>query len=284
MSLVERLVASRAWDRVHESLPVRVSYAVDAAGLAADLPSLRKLLAYRAWDPAAGPMPVRIRQLGGIPMLLRPRSSDVWALMELLPPACHLPPPEVDASEIRTVWDLGANAGYTIAHMALQLPGATIVGVELDDGNARLARANTAQWEDRCSVVHAAVWSEDGEISYRQRPGDEIGLRVAGGGDADGADVVHAPALSLDTLLATHPPEGGRIDYLKMDIEGAEAEVLARNTDWVGAVGAMTVEVHEPYRVEACARTLSALGFRVRVDTRYLHRSDGRPPVVAIRE
>jgi hypothetical protein len=56
---------------------------------------------------------------------------------------------------------------------------------------------------------------------------------------------------------------GGRdVDYVKLDIEGAERDLLTANTGWAARVRCISVEVHSPYRVEECLRDLAALGFR----------------------
>jgi hypothetical protein len=59
------------------------------------------------------------------------------------------------------------------------------------------------------------------------------------------------------------------IDFLKMDIEGAEAQVLRVNTDWARRVRCIKVEVHGPYTVEDCVRDLQALGFTARPDRKH---------------
>lgn len=70
-------------------------------------------------------------------------------------------------------------------------------------------------------------------------------------------------ALSLNALLAE---EGAdiRVDYVKMDIEGAESEVLRQHTGWADRVDSIKVEVHSPYSVADCLRDLRALGFEAR--------------------
>jgi len=89
-------------------------------------------------------------------------------------------------------------------------------------------------------------------------------------------------AISLDSLAA-ELEEGERVDYVKMDIEGAEEHVLRINTDWAGIVRTIKVEVHSPYTVEDCQRDLRALGFEVSEDPIFLANPRGMPPVVGIR-
>ncbi len=70
---------------------------------------------------------------------------------------------------------------------------------------------------------------------------------------------VRVDALSLDTLLQRF----GAPDYVKMDIEGAEAEVLVENTQWASSVPLISVEVHSPFTLSRCRDHLRGLGFEV---------------------
>jgi FkbM family methyltransferase len=206
------------------------------------------------WPPDSPPLKLRLRPLGKRPLFLRPQASDVYVLQEILEPEPeHLPPPG-GPDPPAVVWDLGANCGLTMADMACRFPSARVVGVELDPLNAELARRNVASFGDRCEVVQGAVWQEDGEVAYSDE-GLEIGHHVSGAtGD------LRAPAWSIDTLFERWTPDA-EVDYVKMDIEGAEPSVLKLNTEWAQRVRAINVEVHEPYSVEECAADLEQLGF-----------------------
>ena len=75
-------------------------------------------------------------------------------------------------------------------------------------------------------------------------------------------------ALSLNSLLAEEGRDF-RVDYMKMDIEGAESEVLRQHTEWADRVDSIKVDVHPPYSVEDCLRDLRALGFEARPDRQH---------------
>lgn len=51
------------------------------------------------------------------------------------------------------------------------------------------------------------------------------------------------------------------IDYVKMDIEGAECEVLRAAVEWAAQGRSIKVEVHDRYIVESCIADLRRLGF-----------------------
>jgi FkbM family methyltransferase len=164
-----------------------------------------------------------------------------------------------------TIVDLGSNIGLTLADLAARHPRSKIVGVELDDGNAALAESNVEAWRDRCTVVRAAVWTDDGEITYELTPGREYAARIGQGGRS-------TRSISIGTLTAGLPA----IDYLKMDIEGAEKHVLRANTGWAAKVACIKVETHPPYTRDDCTRDLTALGFTVTVDEHHARAVVGR--------
>jgi len=208
---------------------------------------------------------VRVRPLGGAPVVLRCGTSDPQVLWDTFVGRYHLPLHPLAAMDAAFIVDLGANIGLTMADFAVRHPGARLVGVELDAANAELCRLNTAPWASRCSVVQAAVWHEDGEVHYSRAPGDEWGFRVereASAGDAA------ARSISLGTLLEAEG-DARPVDYLKMDIEGAEREVLRANTGWASLVRRIGVEIHAPYTVDEGLADLAALGFRPEVDHRH---------------
>ncbi len=230
----------------------RVLYAVR---LTPDVP--RYLLVESRW--ARGPTSVRVRPLGGARIWLRPRTTDAEMLRDTFRDNVHPPPPGIDA---RTILDLGANAGVTVADNARRFPDARVVGVELDPGNAAAARRNTAPWGDRVTILQGAVWHEDGEVPYEPDQGHEYGLR-AGSGRAT------APALSMDTILAH---VDGRVDYVKMDIEGEEARLLSGEAArWLERVDSISLQTHDPYLPSDCIRDLEAAGFVARVDPRRMN-------------
>jgi FkbM family methyltransferase len=199
---------------------------------------------------------VRLAALGGAEIELRPGSTDAWVVAELFDDFAHREPE--DLGPLTVIWDLGAFVGATMADFACRHPEATVIGVELDPANAELTRRNVRFLGDRAKVLRGAVWHSDGEISFTPNPVDLVAGHIEEGGDAQ------APAISLNTLLAEHTP-GGHVDFVKMDIEGAEAQVLKRNTEWARHAGAILVEVHPPYTVEECFADLEALGFATRV-------------------
>ncbi len=222
---------------------------------------------------------LRVRALAGRSVAVRPETTDLTTLVDTFGWAYHLPPAELDRRDLHIIWDLGSNVGYTVAHLAHLFPAARIVGVELDADNAAVARRNIAPWSERCDFIHAAVWTEDGTLGYRRVAGQEYGLRVAPLMDPISEPNATAPAISLNTLLSREPSR--QIDYVKMDIEGAESRVLRENTEWAASVRAIKVEIHPPYSMSDCSTDLQELGFQTIADTKHHACVIGLRPITA---
>jgi FkbM family methyltransferase len=224
------------------------------------LPSYLRMLHVRETPRGAVGKPVKLRvaALGYAPVAVRPGTTDLEVLWGTISGEFHLPPAGV---EPRVVWDLGANVGLTMAHFLAVFPDARVVGVEPVPEAVALARRNVERWRDRATVVEAAVWYEDGELQLSVEAGDEWGAHVAAGEGSSGP----VPARSLNTLLA----DEDAVDFLKMDVEGAEREILTRNTDWTRKVACIKVELHGDYTHEACIADLRRLGFEAEPDPRH---------------
>jgi FkbM family methyltransferase len=244
--------------------------------LTADRESYREFMRLRAQDEHTSEgekeVELRVGRLNGRPVWLREGTADVDTLWDVFVHSYHLPPARVQRRGMHLVWDLGANIGLTMADLAERHPGARVVGVELDAENAALARLNVAPWGARCAVIEGAVWPDDGELRYVRFAGSTAGHHVTEAPlDEDVAvteAVAEAVAISPWTLLALEDPEA-TVDYAKIDIEGAEQELLSRDTGWAERVNTVAVEIHPPYSVESCERDLSALGFRTRRHPRH---------------
>lgn len=159
---------------------------------------------------------------------------------------------------IAAILDVGAHLGaFTVAAKRLW-PAARVIAAEPDPDSAALFRANTAEL-DGVELEEAAVLG---------RPGvRHVHLRQAGRANADKnaaasrvAEVVRpldplakpptlrVRAVDAAALVARFPHFGlsSRVDLLKLDCEGAEAEILARlaATGLLAGVGFVRGEWH----------------------------------------
>ena len=135
-----------------------------------------------------------------------------------------------------TFVDVGANAGaYSFWVLSLMRESGRVVAVEPDPALARQLRYNVRvnRAEDRMQVVEAAVGacSAEGTLIVASRNSGENRLAAAGElpapGErpaARGTDAIPVKVVTLADVVS----EAGldRIDCLKVDVEGREAEVI----------------------------------------------------------
>jgi FkbM family methyltransferase len=140
----------------------------------------------------------------------------------------------------RTVLDLGANIGISVEVFRQLFPSARIIAVELERRNAELCKANHRA-DARVTVWSGAIWPKAGRVSVQDVGDGEWAYRAGAAAEDAGASV---PALTYRQLLDAH--ELSSVDVLKMDIEGAEADVLESAWEDIFATAAVSIiEVHD---------------------------------------
>jgi FkbM family methyltransferase len=221
---------------------------------------LAQMLGGESGSSHGAPGRIRVRALDGASVLCRP-SQDVWPFKHTFMEQFHLPP--MALPERATIVDLGSNVGYTVAHLAARYPAARVIGVEMDAANFQLAVQNTAHFGERVRLIHAAVWTTDGIVSYTGE--DDDAFQVSEPSGASGAR--SAPARRLAGILDEYGVE--EVDYLKMDIEGAEAAILADPAEWCSRVRSIKVEIHSPFTAAECRAKLEAHGFTCWTDDQH---------------
>jgi FkbM family methyltransferase len=138
-----------------------------------------------------------------------------------------------------TFFDVGANIGTVTIPVAMT--GAECLAFEPAPANAaRLAENAELNRLGNVTVVEAAMWSEAGTVALQVDGAEGAGRsRVV----EDGDGTIEVPAATLDQFAG-----GGAAapDLLKIDVEGAELEVLrgAAATLGAGRVREVFVETH----------------------------------------
>jgi FkbM family methyltransferase len=160
-----------------------------------------------------------------------------------------------------TVYDVGANVGF-LAMISARLtgPGGRVLCFEPVPGNARWIEHN-ARLNDfgQVSVRPEALGGEDGEARFLVSSVSGWGkLESVGASTGDPAGEILVAVRRLDGLLA-----GGalpRPDFIKMDVEGAEADVLAGARETLRRDGpTLLIELHGTN--EPVARALADVGY-----------------------
>lgn len=126
-----------------------------------------------------------------------------------------------------TVMDCGAHIGIFTLH-ALERGAKLVVAVEPDATNLECLRRNLAGEiaARRVIVVPKAVWNEETTLKFTVSDSSSARHSAI---IRTGTKVVEVPAATLDSIMREQGIE--RVDYLKMDIEGAERQALEGGMD-----------------------------------------------------
>ena len=111
-------------------------------------------------------------------------------------------------------------------------------------------------------VIHSAVWSECKTLSFH-RASDassrNTGAVVQPAEKSNDGDLISIPAVTLDRFAQEHRAP----DLVKIDVEGAEGEVLrGAETVFRDSKPVLICEVHNARASEAVSRWLAEHGYR----------------------
>lgn len=161
------------------------------------------------------------------------------------------------------ILDCGANVGVTVHYWKRLLPEASILAFEADPEIARLLAHNCRNLPG-VEVVGAAVWTQPGRLSFAAD--GSVGGRLESLSQTPvDRGVVEVPTVRLRDYLEEP------VELLKMDIEGAELEVIADCADRLDRVRRLFVEYHsfadQPQRLPGFLAVLERAGFRMHIHT-----------------
>jgi FkbM family methyltransferase len=162
------------------------------------------------------PLPVWIRDTGRV---FVSHWCDLLVLGEI-----YSPPREYDFPGLpdtaRTIVDLGANVGLSARFLCERYPDARVFAFEPDPEIFELAKRNV-RGHPQVSLRNLGVAGKQGQLELHRFPGGSWGtssfVTIQ-----EVAETFTAEAVTLDSII----DEVGDIDLLKIDIEGAEYEVL----------------------------------------------------------
>jgi FkbM family methyltransferase len=200
--------------------------------------------------PLAGQRVRTIRLRPGAVLAYRRTRSDFRTVAETwLTEAYELP---FELRHSRLILDLGTNIGATATWLATRYGCDRLIGVEPVPSNADLARRNLAANGLDAEVHEAAVAARVGTGYFD---------------DSDGSTEGRLSNRGREVALVTVPALIGteQVDLMKMDIEGAEGEVIGEGADWLDQVRAVVTELHPQYTdTDRVVSRLRQAGFEYR--------------------
>lgn len=155
--------------------------------------------------------------------------------------------------------DCGANIGISTLFFKRRYPEATILAFEPDKEVYNYLQKNIEQVQDsRIILLNKGVWKEDAELEF-----------MSDGSDAGSVVILENSGnrrLNKITAVRLSPFMNREIDFLKIDIEGAELDVLKEIGDRLNLVKRIFIEYHsfagKPQELEVLLKTLADHNFR----------------------
>lgn len=130
----------------------------------------------------------------------------------------------------RSILDLGSNIGASVLFFRLAYPDARIVAIEPSPNLVGLLRRNTRDLD--VEVRDVAVAAESGPLTFYEATESWAGSTTSAVGEP-----IEVTAVAFDDLLAED------FDFIKIDIEGAEFEILA-DSSRIAGVSTIIGEIH----------------------------------------
>ena len=130
--------------------------------------------------------------------------------------------------------DCGANIGLSLLYMKSQFPNSRILAFEPDETNFALLKKNTAGFTN-LEINQKAVWKENASICFDNA--GTLSSQII-------ADVSQIGKVKRVEAVRLRDYLNAPIHFLKLDIEGAEYEVLKDCTDRLQWVENLFIEYH----------------------------------------
>jgi FkbM family methyltransferase len=135
--------------------------------------------------------------------------------------------------------DCGSYIGTSILYFKVNYPNAIVTGFEPDPSNYSLLKLNLDNWAfNETKAVNAAIWINNESISFSSA--GNMSSKINTDHTGENGEVM-VKCVRLSDLL------NEEVDFLKIDIEGAELPVLRDCGDKIKNVKNLFVEYHGKY-------------------------------------
>jgi len=155
------------------------------------------------------------------------------------------------------ILDCGAHIGLSVIFLKSICPSAHIVCFEPDNKNFSLLQKNIASHQlQNVEIRNEAVWNENTSLHFIAE--GNMGSKI---GEKSNSNTVTVQATRLKDFL------NKKVDFLKLDIEGAEYKVLKDVAENLGFVEKMFIEYHgtfqQKHELLEILELVSNAGFKV---------------------
>jgi FkbM family methyltransferase len=165
-------------------------------------------------------------------------------------------------SQTPIIIDAGANIGMSVIYFKMKFPNAKITAFEPDEEVFNVLKNNVASFEFKeVELVKKGLWKEVTVLTFNSEGADA-------GRISDKNE--NGKVIKIETSLLSNYLKSNTIDLLKIDIEGAEFEVLNECKDYLKNVNNIFIEYHsfsgqEQFLPELLG-VLKSAGFRLNIN------------------
>jgi FkbM family methyltransferase len=136
--------------------------------------------------------------------------------------------------------DCGGNIGLATIWFAMLFPEATLYTIEPDHNNFEILKKNISCLGDRVNSIIGGVWNESGELRIVNPESGSAGFRVTAVEENSDNSI---RAYTIDEICSL---AGAKSPFIvKLDIEGAQANLFKSNTNWVSKTHLIILELED---------------------------------------
>lgn len=189
------------------------------------------------------------------PVYIRNGTSDFYVLWQVLGDNQYA---DECLANAKFIIDAGSNIGLASLFFLNANPNCEVIAVEPDPENCAVANRNLAPYKDRCRVIQGAIWSRAEPLVLSRGTFRDGGYWATQTLPASGGFEPTVNAYTMSEIAKDFP----RIDFLKMDIEGAELNVF-RDGDisFLERTNCCAVECHDDDCLKAFTSAVLRFGF-----------------------
>ena len=160
--------------------------------------------------------------------------------------------------------DCGSNIGFSVFYFKSLYPNAKVIAFEADPIISEvLSRNMNSIGIKGVEINNKAVWDSDEILEFRLEGGMSGRVRI----NEEPGDIYHIKGARLRDYLDT------KVDFLKIDIEGAEYRVIKDCKDMLKNVKLLFLEYHSPemedQKLSEILEILKSSGFRIYIKVAY---------------
>jgi len=193
-----------------------------------------RILSFSIYDPRRKPVLVFLRDNG----------AGATTIAEYFSPHSAIIPANLPPIHPKVIYDLGANVGVSSLFFASLYPKATIYGFEPLPENFEVCLLNYRGIANKSQVFPWAIGSKTGQAIFDCKNDSRGGRLESTHQDPNLQTIaqIQVKIISIADLINKEglPPP----DFLKIDVEGAEYDVLAGLAGYEDSVGSIYLETH----------------------------------------